>query len=82
MSDWTGWAAAILSFLLTIVGINYRMDKKRYEENSKECALRDAALAERIAIVETMLMTMSQIQKDLQDIKVTLAVVSKRREDK
>jgi len=100
MEDWTGWAAALLGFLLTILGINYRMDKKRTEDNAKECAIRDAVLAERLTKVETELMTerevrqvlkdyfdpfminMSEMQKDVQDIKIHLARLPRRREDK
>lgn len=95
MDNWTGWAAALLGFLLSIVGFNSRMDKKRNEEHAKECTRRDANLAERLARVESTLVTDKDVRavlkeffdplltmrSDITEIKVQLARIPKRKED-
>lgn len=95
MDNWQAWAAAMFGFLLSIVGVNMRMDKKRHEENAKDCGRRDAALAERIARIESTLVTDKEVravlkeylepillmQNDITEIKVQLAKIPKRKED-
>jgi len=95
MDNWTGWAAALLGFLLSLIGYNSRMDKKRNEEHAKDCNKRDANLAERLARVESTLVTDKDVravlkeylepilhmQSDITEIKVQLAKIPKRKED-
>ena len=95
MDNWTGWAAALFGFLLSVLGFNMRMDKKRHEENAKDCARRDALLAERLARVESTLVTDKEVravlkeeleplhnmQSDITEIKIMLAGIPKRKED-
>lgn len=99
MDDWTGWAAALLAFLLSLVGINMQKEKKRYEDNAKDCAVRNALVSERLTRVESEFMTerevrkvlteyfdpfmrgMVDIQKDVQDIKIHLARLPRRKSD-
>ena len=95
MDNWTGWAAALFGFLLSVVGFNMRMDKKRQEEHTKESIKRDHELAERLARVESILVTDKDVravlkeylgpllimQLDITEIKVQLAKIPKRKED-
>ena len=95
MDNWTGWAAALLGFLLSVVGFNARADKKRQEDHAKECNRRDADLTERLARVESTLVTDKDVravlkeylepilimQSDITEIKVQLARIPKRKED-
>jgi len=67
MDNWQAWAAALFGFILTILGANYRMDKKRHEDNAKECAKRDSELAERVARLESELMTEREVRQVLKD---------------
>lgn len=67
MDDWTGWAAALLGFLLSILGVNYRIDKKRNEDNLIENTHQIFQLAERITKVETELMTEREVRRILKD---------------
>lgn len=100
MDNWQAWATALLGFLLTILGVNYRMDRKRSEDAIKEFSQKDAELAERIARLESELMTerevrqvlkdyfgpfmeaLTKMQHDVTDIKVQIAKLPKRYEDK
>lgn len=95
MENWTGWAAAGLGFILSLLGMNIRMDKKRHEENAKDCARRDSLLAERLAIIESITITEKEVrlvvkeyyepvlamQSDITEIKIALAHLPKRKED-
>lgn len=67
MDNWQAWATALLGFLLTILGVNYRMDKKRNEDAIKEFSQKDAELAERIARLESELMTEREVRQVLKD---------------
>lgn len=91
MNDWHDWANIVFGFLLTILGINYRMEKKRNEDIAREYSIKLAILSERVVKVESELMTerevrqilndyfgpfmsnMTEMQKDVQAIKVSLA---------
>jgi type II secretory pathway pseudopilin PulG len=95
MDNWTGWATALLGFLLSVVGFNMRADKKRQEEHAKECNKRDADFAQRLARVESTLVTdkhvreilkeyldpIIKMQVDINEIKVQLARIPKRKDD-
>lgn len=95
MDNWTGWVTAGLGFILSLVGMNIRMDKKRTEEAMKDCARRDSRLAERIAIIESITITEKEVrlivkeyyepvlamQADITEIKIALAHLPKRKED-
>tara|TARA_R110000851_G_scaffold158030_2_gene300914 strand:+ start:1993 stop:2280 length:288 start_codon:yes stop_codon:yes gene_type:complete len=94
MDNWTGWAAALFGFLLSLVGFNSRMEKKRNEDHAKECTKRDANLAERLTRVESTLVTdkdvravlkeylepLLRMESDITEIKVQLAKIPKRKE--
>ena len=67
MDNWRSWATALLGFLLTILGVNYRMDKKRNEDSIREFSKKDAELAERIARLESELMTEREVRQVLKD---------------
>ena len=67
MDNWRSWATALLGFLLTILGVNYRMDKKRNEDPIREFSKKDAELAERIARLESELMTEREVRQVLKD---------------
>lgn len=100
MDNWQAWVTALFGFLLTILGVNYRMDKKRNEDSIKEFSKKDAELAERIARLESELMTerevrqvlkdyfgpfmeaLTKMQHDVTDIKVQIARLPKREEDR
>lgn len=67
MDDWTGWAAALFAFLLSLLGINYRLEKqecKKVQACNTEQFLR---LSERITIVETKLVTEKELRCILHD---------------
>lgn len=95
MDNWTGWAAALLGFLLSVVGFNSRADKKRNEEYNKMCTKRASDLAERVTRVESTLVTDKDVravlkeclepillmQTDIMEIKIQLAKIPKRKED-
>ena len=63
MDDWTGWAAGLFGFLLTLLGINYRMEKQVQKDNTKQFL----ELSERIAVVETKAVTEKELRSILKD---------------
>lgn len=67
MDNWQSWATALLGFLFTILGINYRMDKKRGEDHLKHLSEKDAELVERITRLESELMTEREVRQVLKD---------------
>lgn len=67
MSDWSEWSSAVLGFILTILGLNYRMEKKRNEDNYKELSSQAANLAQKMVKVEAELMTEREVREVLKD---------------
>lgn len=67
MDNWQAWVTALFGFLLTILSVNYRMDKKRSEDSVKDCSKKSAELAERIARLESELMTEREVRQVLKD---------------
>lgn len=67
MGDWTGWAAGLFAFLLSILGINYRMEKqdnkKVQESNTKQFLV----LSERLTVIETQIITERELRSMLKD---------------
>lgn len=100
MDNWQTWATALLGFILSILGINYKTDKKRNDDAIKEFSKKDAEFAERIARLESEIMTerevrevlkdyfepfmttLVKIQADITDVKVQIAKLPRRQEDK
>lgn len=67
MGDWTGWAAGLFAFLLSILGINYRMEKqdnkKVQESNTKQFLV----LSNRLTVIETQIITERELRSMLKD---------------
>lgn len=62
MNNISDWLSVVLGFIASILLFNYQQDKKKLEFVVKECAQRDAQLAERIARVEAELMTEREVR--------------------
>lgn len=86
MDDWTGWAAALFGFILSIVGINYKMDKKRADDNAEASIARYNDLVQRLTKVEAELVTEKEVRdvlkeyfepmlEDVKDMRQTLTTV-------
>lgn len=56
------WLSVVLGFIASILLFNYQQDKKKLEAVTKDCAQRDAQLAERIVRVEAELMTEREVR--------------------
>ena len=67
MDNWSTIATAVLSFLLAILGFNYKSDKKRTEDHISAAAVRQALISERLTRVETELMTEQEVRKILKE---------------
>ena len=67
MGDWTGWAAGLFAFLLSLLGINYRLEK---QECKKICAVNTKQfldLSERLTVIETRAVTEKELRGILKD---------------
>jgi len=62
MSTLGDWITAVVGFIVSILLFNYQQDKKKLEAIAKDCAQRDAQLAERVVRVETELMTEREVR--------------------
>ena len=67
MGDWTGWAAGLFAFLLSILGINYRIEKQETKKVQKDNTQQFLVLSERIAVVETKAVTEKELRSILKD---------------
>ena len=82
MNEWTGWAAALLGFLLSYVGWTMRTDKKRFEDNSKRFEDNAKDLTERVVKLETQVMTEKEVRNILKEyFDPFMSEVTKIRED-
>lgn len=63
MGTFGEWLSVIVSFVVSILLFNYQQDKKKLESIAKDCAQRDAQLAERVVRVETELMTEREVRE-------------------
>ena len=62
MNNLSEWVSVIVSFVVGILLFNYQQDKKKLDVVVRDCAQRDAQLAERIVRVETELMTEREVR--------------------
>ena len=63
MSTLGDWISVLVGFVVSILLFNYQQDKKKLESIAKDCAQRDAQLAERVVRVETELMTEREVRE-------------------
>jgi len=58
----------LVGFIGSILLFNYKQDKKKLDLVAKECAERDAAIAQRLVVVETELMTEREVRDILREV--------------
>lgn len=67
MNEFSDWVTAVLGFMLTVLSINYKMDKKRQEDTAALLTERTNQIAERLIKVESELMTEREVRRVLKD---------------
>ena len=67
MGDWTGWAAALFAFLLSLLGINYRLDRQENKKVAANNTKQFLDLSERLTVLETQVITERELRNMLKD---------------
>ena len=82
MTEWYEWAITIFGFLLALIGMIYKNDKRRLED----CVLAQHQQSERLATIEAILdrekeaylalsASINTLSKDLQETRIILASI-------
>lgn len=67
MEDWTGWAAGLFAFLLSVLGINYRLEKQECKKVCLSNTKQFLDFSERLTIIETRAVTEKELRSILKD---------------